>query len=77
MPRYEYEDTSTGETFHEYESWDESQKRLEENPNLRRIIGAVNIVSGVNNRAKIPEWHKDNLRRMKETHKKGDFGQAI
>ena len=77
MPRYTYENIETGEIIEELESWDDSNKRLEQNKNLRRVIGAPNIVSGTNMRSKIPEWHKDNLRRMKETHKKGDFGQAL
>ena len=65
MPNYQYENLSTGETFERMESWDDSQKFLAENPNVRRVIGAPKIISGTNMRSKIPDWHKDNLKRMK------------
>jgi predicted nucleic acid-binding Zn ribbon protein len=68
MPRYEYENTETGERFHEYESWDSSQKRLEENPILRRIIGAVNIVGGTGSGPKVDSGFKEVMSKMKEAH---------
>ena len=77
MPTYTYRDKETNEEHTVFSSYSESQEYIKANPHLERVIGAPNIVSGVNANQKIPNWYKDRLKEMKKTHRKGDFGQAI
>ena len=66
MPNYEYENVDTGERFTRLSTWDDSQKFLEENPNLKRIIGAPKIVGGVGGvLSKTDDGWNDTLKRIK------------
>jgi len=47
MPTYTFEHTETGEQWTDMMSWDERCKYLEDNPKVRSVITAPNIVSGV------------------------------
>ena len=68
MPNYTYEDQATGEHFEKFSSWDESQAFLEENPNLRRVIGAPKIIGGTGPRIKTDDGFKEVLSKVKETY---------
>lgn len=69
MPNYEYEDVNTGERFHKLSSWDDSQKFLEENPNLKRVIGAPRIVGGVGTNIKVDDGFREVISKVKQTYK--------
>lgn len=47
MPTYKFEDTNTGEVFEKFMKMSEKDEYLEQNPNLKSVIGAPMIVSGV------------------------------
>lgn len=66
MPIYKFEDTNTGEVFEDMMSWDNSLIYLEENPHMRRIIGAPKIVSGVGTNLKVTDSFKEAVARVKE-----------
>jgi predicted nucleic acid-binding Zn ribbon protein len=68
MPNYEYEDITTGEKFTRLSSYDDSLKYLEENPNLRRVIGAPNIVSGVGSHIKVDDGFREVQSKIKEKY---------
>jgi predicted nucleic acid-binding Zn ribbon protein len=69
MPCYQYRNNATGEEFHEYESWDASQQRLAENPDLQRVLGAPGIVSGRGSGPKVDSGFKEVMSKMQEAHK--------
>lgn len=69
MPNYEYEDTETGERFTRMSSYDDSQLFLEENPTLRRVIGAPQIVSGHGSGPKVDGGFKEVMSKMKDAHR--------
>jgi predicted nucleic acid-binding Zn ribbon protein len=69
MPNYEYENTNTGERFFKLSSWDDSQKILEENPDLRRVIGAPKIVGGVGTNLKVDDGFREVISKVKQTYK--------
>lgn len=68
MPNYEYEDINTGERFTRLSSWDDSNKFLEENPNLKRVIGAPKIVGGVGNGPKVDDGFREVISKVKEKY---------
>ena len=68
MPNYEYEDTTTGERHSRISSYDDSNKYLEENPNLKRVIGAPRIVSGVGSGPKVDDGFKEVMSKIKDGH---------
>ena len=47
MPLYDFQDTETGEVFELNLRIAEKDDFLKANPNLKQVIGAPNIVSGV------------------------------
>jgi predicted nucleic acid-binding Zn ribbon protein len=69
MPNYEYENVETGERFYKLSSWDDSQKFLEENPSLRRVIGAPKIVGGVGTNLKVDDGFREVISKVKSTYK--------
>ena len=78
MPTYNFRNKETGEEFEKEMRIAELDQYKEDNPHLEQFLtGTPSVVSGVNNVKKIPDWHKDNLKEMKKTHKLGNFGQAI
>ena len=78
MPTYNFRNKETNEEFEITMRIAELDKYKEDNPHLEQFLTAApKLVSGVNHVAKIPDWHKDNLREMKKTHRFGNFGQAI
>lgn len=48
MPTYSFVDTETGEEFDAFMKISEREEFLKENPNIRPILTAPSIVSGVN-----------------------------
>jgi predicted nucleic acid-binding Zn ribbon protein len=76
MPRYEYENTETGERFHEYESWSSSEARLKENTNLKRVIGAPNIVGGTGGIKTDGGW-QETMSRVAEAHPNSAVGDRF
>lgn len=68
MPNYEYEDINTGERFTMLSSYDDSQKYLQENPNLKRVIGAPQIVSGVGSQIKVDNGFREVQAKIKEKY---------
>lgn len=69
MPNYEYEDIDTGERHHKLSSWEDSKKYLEENPNLKRVIGAPQIVAGVGSQGiKVDNGFKEVMNKIKDGH---------
>ena len=69
MPNYEYENTATGERFTRLSTWDDSNKFLEENSALRRVICAPGIVSGVGSGPKVDDGFKEVMSKMKDAHR--------
>lgn len=74
MPLYEFTDRNTGEKFSKFMKWEERQRFLEDNQNLRPIICAPKIVSGVGDGLggglKVPDLHRDIVSEIKKTHTK-------
>lgn len=68
MPNYEYENKETGERFTRMSTWDDSNKFLEENPELRRVIGAPGVVSGTGSGPKVDGGFKEVMNKIKDTH---------
>jgi len=68
MPLYKFENTETGELVEELMSWEESKVFLEEHPELKRIIGAPMIVSGVGSGPKVTNSFKETMSKIKEGH---------
>jgi len=69
MPIYKFENTETGEIFDEMMSYDDSVKYLEENPHLKRIIGAPKIVSGVGSQGvKVDNGFREVMSKIKSSH---------
>lgn len=69
MPMYQFENTETGEQFTEMMSWEDSKVYLEENPHLKRVIGAPKIVSGVGSQGvKVDNGFKEVMSKIKSTH---------
>jgi hypothetical protein len=69
MPTYTIENTKTGEVTTEIMSWDALEQHLSENPHLKHIIGAPQIVSGVSSgRNKPDSGFRDILKTIKKRH---------
>lgn len=78
MPTYNFRNKETNEEIELTMRMSELDEYKEKNPHMEQFLtGTPSIVSGVNHNSKIPQWHKDNLKEMKKTHRFGDFGQAI
>lgn len=68
MPNYQYEDIETGEQHYKLSTWEESNKYLEENPNLKRVIGAPQIVGGVGTNLKVDNGFREVISKVKEKY---------
>lgn len=68
MPNYEYENTETGERHYNFSSYEESKVYLEENPQLRRVIGAPNFVGSIGSSVKVDDGFKEVLSKVKDTY---------
>lgn len=68
MPNYQYEDINTGERHYKLSSWDESNEYLEENPHLKRVIGAPRIVGGVGTNMKVDDGFREVISKVKEKY---------
>ena len=69
MPLYNIENVQTGETTTFWGSYTSLQEKLSEDPNLRQVISAPAIISGLSdNTSKLPDGFKDKLRDIKQRH---------
>lgn len=68
MPRYEFEDTETNETFVEYMTFEQRDVFLKNNPNVRQCLSTPGFVSGVNYNKKMDSGWKDHLSRIAEAN---------
>lgn len=75
MPTYNFKNNDTGETFEIVLRMSELDQYKLDNPHLTQFLtGSPGIIGGTNLGAKVPDWHKDNMKEMKKKHPKGDFG---
>jgi len=75
MPTYTFRNIETGEQQDVFLRISELDAFKENNPQLESIITAPALLKGVQNfNAKVPDWHKDNMKEMKKIHPKGDYG---
>jgi len=75
MPTYTFRNVETSEEQDVFLKMSELDNFREKNPQLQSVITAPALVTGVQNfNAKVPDWHKDNMKEMKKIHPKGDYG---
>lgn len=74
MPTYTVKDEKTNQTQEMICSWQSLENHLNENPNLKQVLSAPKIVSGVsgNRDTKVPEGFKDMQRQIKKGSGKGN-----
>lgn len=72
MPSYTFENTKTGEVFDDYMSIADKETYLEQNPHIKQLITAINIVSGTGGMKNDSGW-KENLSRIAEAHPTSPF----
>ena len=72
MPSYTFENTKTGDVFDNYMSIADKETYLEQNPHIKQIITAINIVSGTGGMKNDSGW-KENLSRIAEAHPTSPF----
>ena len=68
MPTYTIENTITGEVYEDFMSISDKEALLENNPHLRQIIGAPNIVGGTGDRTRPPDGFKQVLSRIADAN---------
>lgn len=74
MPTYTVKDVNNGTEQEMICSWNDLEKLLKENPNLKQVLSAPKIVSSVsgNRDLKVPEGFKDMQRQIKKGSGKGN-----
>ena len=77
MPLYDFQDTETGEVFELNLRIAEKDDFLKANPNLKQVIGAPNIVSGVDGLRKVDDGFKEVLSKVAEQNPQSNFGREI
>lgn len=77
MPLYDFEDRDTGEVFELNLKIAEKEDFLKANPNLRQIIHAPVIVSGVDGQRRVDDGFKDVLSKIAEQNPQSNFGREV
>ena len=77
MPLYDFQDTETGEVIELNLKIAEKDDFLKANPNLKQVIGAPNIVSGVDGLRKVDDGFKEVLSKVAEQNPQSNFGREI
>jgi predicted nucleic acid-binding Zn ribbon protein len=68
MPTYEFIDTETGEEFDRIMSWTAREEYLRENSNIKPLLSAPSIVTGVSGTSstRVPDGFKEVLSKVAE-----------
>ena len=76
MPTYNFRNIETEEEFEVTMKIAELDEYKANNPHLQQFISKAQMtVYGVQKfNAKVPDWHKDNMKEMKKNHPMGDYG---
>jgi hypothetical protein len=78
MPTYSFVDTETGEEFDLIMKYSEREEFLQENPNIKLLLSAPMIVTGVSigsSNNKVPEGFKEVLAKVAEHHPESVVGE--
>lgn len=71
MPKYTFENTQTGDIYEDFMTISSMEEHLENNPHIRQVPGAPQIVSGVSSgRNKPDSGFRDILKTIKKRHPK-------
>ena len=68
MPTYIFENIETGEVFERFMKISEADSYLENNPNLKKLPTAPNVISGTGDRTKPPKGFQDVLSRVADAN---------
>jgi hypothetical protein len=78
MPTYNFRNKSTGEEKEVLLRISELDQWKDDNPDWEQFLTAAPSIGGrnttMNFNAKVPDWHKDNMKEMKKLHPKGNYG---
>ena len=77
MPLYDFEDTDTGETFELQMKIAEKADFLKANPNLKQVMSAPMIVSGVDGLRKVDDGFNEVLQKIGEQNPQTPFGREV
>ena len=77
MPLYDFVDTESGEAFELLLKIAEREEFLEANPNLRQLVGAPMIVSGVDGLRKVDDGFSEVLQKIGEQNPQSNFGRSM
>lgn len=69
MPIYQFENTETGEVFDKMMSYDDMKQFVADNPNVKNLVGAPKIVSGVGFNLRPTDAYREQVARIKDTYK--------
>ena len=76
MPTYNFKNIETEEVFEVTMKIAELDDYKKNNPQMQQYLTkAPATVYGTQNfNAKVPDWHKDNMKEMKKIHPRGNYG---
>ncbi len=77
MPLYDFQDVETGEVFELRLKIAEKEGFLKANPNLKQIIHAPVIVSGVDGQRRVDDGFKEVLSKIAEQNPQTNFGREV
>ena len=77
MPLYDFQDTETGEEFELQLKLSEREEFLKANPNVKQLLSAPRIVSGVDGLRKVDDGFKEVLSKVAEQNPQSNFGREI
>ena len=77
MPLYDFQDTETGEVFELQLKLSEREEFLKANPNVKQLLSAPRIVSGVDGLRKVDDGFKEVLSKVAEQNPQSNFGREI
>jgi len=77
MPLYEFLDTDTGEKFEIMLKIAEREEFLKDNPNIKSVMSAPKIVSGVDGLRKVDDGFKEVLQKIGEQNPQSNFGREM
>ena len=77
MPLYDFKDTETGEVFELNLRISEKDDFLKANPNLKQVMSAPMIVSGVDGLRKVDDGFNEVLQKIGEQNPQTPFGREI
>lgn len=77
MPLYDFKDTETGEVFELNLRISEKDDFLKANPNLKQVMSAPMIVSGVDGLRKVDDGFNEVLQKIGEQNPQTPFGREV